>query len=68
MSDKAPDSQVSPHQRVEVGDTPDYDIPASGSVTVRMILNAQTSTALRMSRTTAASLHHQLGEYLGETK
>lgn len=65
---EAPDSNVSPHQRVTVEATPEYDAPALGSVMVILTLSKNASTSLRMSRATAESLQRQLGAYLEGTK
>lgn len=65
--DRIPDSYVNPHQAVRVTDTSVDDNPAYGAVTVVLDLNARTSTSLRMSKATAASLLHQLATHLGKS-
>lgn len=65
MGQFEPDSKVADHYNPEVYDTPLYNNPAYGSVTITLQLDSHNTSTHRITRRQAFELHAALGEYLG---
>lgn len=64
MIDPLADTEVSPHQDVLVQDTPEWDNPKFGSVTIIVETSRSMSSTTRISRATATKLRDELDRYL----
>lgn len=62
--DRTPDSQAVGSLSIEVYDTPEYDNPMHGSVTVRIQKTEYSTQTIRMTLGDAAELAHYLYKYL----